>query len=1368
MALFKSLRGKRENLPSSKTDGYAYFCTDDGTFWIDYTDDSGIVQRKQINAKDAETIMGHTVEIDVPSNAKFTDTTYPEATITISGLMSAADKVKLNDIAEGANKTTVDSTLSSTSTNPVQNKAINTKFNSVQASIDSKVDKVDGKGLSTNDLTATLKSNYDTAYTHSQQAHAPADAEANVIVGIQKNGTDLTITNKKVNITVPTKITDLTNDSDFATTTQLDTKVDKVTGKGLSTNDYTTKDKEKLAAIEDGANKTVVDAALSATSTNPVQNKVVNTKFTSIQADIDSRVPNSRTVNGKSLTDDIILSASDVGALPDTTVIPSIDGLATEGYVDEKVAGLVGSAPETLDTLNELAAALGGDANFATTVANQIGTKVDKVDGKGLSANDYTDAEKAKLEGIATGAQVNQNAFSNVIVGSITIAADDVTDSLTLAAGDNVTINADAANDKITISAIDTTYNEAGTELGLVKSGGDVTISNGVITVNDDSHNHTISNVDGLQAELDSKVNVETNKGLSTNDLTDVLKENYDTAYIHSQQPHNYAGSSTSGGAATSANKLNTDAGSETQPVYFKNGVPIVTNTLDSVAFDGYVTKGAESGSTIGASATVEGVNNMASSKQSHAEGGYTRAGDLTLYSESTGMFDSYGYEHAEGYSTLAKKCAAHAEGAHTQAIALMAHAEGLSTIASGGKSHAEGHSTTASGANAHAEGHSTTASGENTHAEGDSTTASSQAAHAEGHSTEASGYASHSEGASTIASGSYSHTEGFYTKAASQYQHVQGKYNIEDAADTYAHIVGNGTSDTTRSNAHTLDWNGNAWFAGKVTSENANYAEVGQWVDGNTNDEDRIGYFVAIDDTTEGRTMVKATSTADVRGVTVDSPAFSCGYSADKADSNGELFKQYDYVAIMGIVPVIDNGTCTVNGRCMPADDGTAIPSTNNLGYQIIERIDSTRVMIALEPGVDMTQRIKTDIEELQNGKMDAPFKPAGKSYLTFSSPNSFTLAVGDATKHWNGTLEYFASNKTWSTWDGTTTLSAVDNDGEYVLYLRGTGNTVITGDNTNYKWVFTGSDISCIGNIENLLDYATVESGAHPTMATNCYRSMFRDCTSLTQAPALPATTLATYCYHSMFLGCTSLTQAPDLPATTLATYCYSAMFSGCTSLTHAPALPATTLADYCYNSTFRDCTSLAQAPALPATTLALYCYFNMFLGCTSLTQAPDLPATTLASSCYRYTFRDCTSLTQAPALPATTLATNCYQHMFSGCTGLAQAPALPATTLADRCYNSMFNGCTSLKLSSTQTGEYTVVYRIPTTGTGTTATDALTDMFASTGGTFTGTPEKNTTYYLSTDNMVVRETEIATLNGYVGAMIEAAIGNAIGGSY
>lgn len=60
MALFKVCRGKRENLPSTKTDGYAYFCTD-GSFWIDYTDENGELQRKQLNAKEAEKLTGMSI-----------------------------------------------------------------------------------------------------------------------------------------------------------------------------------------------------------------------------------------------------------------------------------------------------------------------------------------------------------------------------------------------------------------------------------------------------------------------------------------------------------------------------------------------------------------------------------------------------------------------------------------------------------------------------------------------------------------------------------------------------------------------------------------------------------------------------------------------------------------------------------------------------------------------------------------------------------------------------------------------------------------------------------------------------------------------------------------------------------------------------------------------------------------------------------------------------------------------------------------------------------------------------------------------------------------------------------------------------------
>ena len=102
----------------------------------------------------------------------------------------------------------------------------------------------------------------------------------------------------------------------------------------------------------------------------------------------------------------------------------------------------------------------------------------------------------------------------------------------------------------------------------------------------------------------------------------------------------------------------------------------------------------------------------------------------------------------------------------------------------------------------------------------GDSNTATGVAACAEGAYTDAKGYAAHSEGMATVAEASYSHAEGQHTVAKSTTQHVQGRYNIEDTAGKYAHIVGNGNSaygETTYSNAHTLDWQGNAWFSGDV-----------------------------------------------------------------------------------------------------------------------------------------------------------------------------------------------------------------------------------------------------------------------------------------------------------------------------------------------------------------------------------------------------------------------------------------------------------------------------------------------------------------------------------------------------------------------
>ena len=153
----------------------------------------------------------------------------------------------------------------------------------------------------------------------------------------------------------------------------------------------------------------------------------------------------------------------------------------------------------------------------------------------------------------------------------------------------------------------------------------------------------------------------------------------------------------------------------------------------------------------------------------------------------------------------------------------------------------------------------------------------------------------------------------------------------------------------------------------GTVVSQNADFAEVAEWGDGNPDNEDRTGYFVCADVPVDGIVMKKATSTDDVKGVTIKNPAFAGNYTKDKLDANGNLLPKYSYVAIIGFVPVIDNGTCEVGGRCMPDDNGCAIPSSNSMGYQVVNRIDENRVLIIIEPNGDMVQRVKTKITAIQ-----------------------------------------------------------------------------------------------------------------------------------------------------------------------------------------------------------------------------------------------------------------------------------------------------------------------------------------------------------------------------------------------------------------
>lgn len=106
------------------------------------------------------------------------------------------------------------------------------------------------------------------------------------------------------------------------------------------------------------------------------------------------------------------------------------------------------------------------------SLAAVVDTKVDKVNGKGLSTNDYTTAEKTKLSGISAGAEVNQNAFAKVKVGAATLTADSKQDTLNIVPGNNIHISTSTSDDSLTISAsIPSLADDYVTDVGVLEGG---------------------------------------------------------------------------------------------------------------------------------------------------------------------------------------------------------------------------------------------------------------------------------------------------------------------------------------------------------------------------------------------------------------------------------------------------------------------------------------------------------------------------------------------------------------------------------------------------------------------------------------------------------------------------------------------------------------------------------------------------------------------------------------------------------------------------------------------------------------------------------------------------------------------------------
>lgn len=251
----------------------------------------------------------------------------------------------------------------------------------------------------------------------------------------------------------------------------------------------------------------------------------------------------------------------------------------------------------------------------------------------------------------------------------------------------------------------------------------------------------------------------------------------------------------------------------------------------------------------------AEGEETVASGRGAHTEGYATEAiGDYS-HAEGEGTIAKGYYSHAEGYYTAANGPSSHAEGTETNASGHYSHAEGYATIASYSCAHAEGENTVASGSCSHAEGIETTAMGIYSHAEGSCSVASGSCSHAEGSDTAANGASSHAEGNSTIASGSCSHAEGYATTASTYCSHVMGRFNVlpTGSANSYtstggAFLIGNGSSGSAKSNAFRVTFDGKVYGLSAFNSSGADYAEYFEWLDGNQDNEERIGRFVTLD----------------------------------------------------------------------------------------------------------------------------------------------------------------------------------------------------------------------------------------------------------------------------------------------------------------------------------------------------------------------------------------------------------------------------------------------------------------------------------------------------------------------------------------
>ena len=689
----------------------------------------------------------------------------------------------------------------------------------------------------------------------------------------------------------------------------------------------------------------------------------------------------------------------------------------------------------------ETAAAVETLQNEQEKMNTAISNKVPKEDGKGLSANDFSDAYKKKLDGIAEGAtkttvdsslsDTSTNPVQNKAVAAALKGKVDAVSGKGLSANDfsdKYKKKLDGIAEGATKVVVDEAISETGTNPVQGKA---------------------------IHAALKGKVDAVTGKVLSSNDFTNNYKNKLDgieegaNKYVHVPEVFIVNGTKTDSDVTFDKTCAEVIEAYKAGKVVF---LKIEDNGYMLVPFVGYASLGtsytevyycalfSDKNQVYYARQSTYRTNSAAMSGTAIMKKG--AAGNSIILSSEDNVASAYG-SLASGVKTSAMGYCSRTGGYQTTACGDGAIADGYSTYHSSSELPDLTNDTDAAtvieaydqsfmlafGKGAHAEGIDTLAVGEGAHAEGDSTMAVADGTHAEGYKTEARGVNSHAEGEFTEALGEDSHAEGYFTQANGDYSHAANYYTIASLYQTAVgrlnkvtdcptgetdttgslFIVGNGTNQGNRSNAFRVAADGKVYGAGAYNSSGADVAEQWEWEDGNPNGEDRRGLLVTLngekirpanaeDDFILG--FVSATPCLvgnapddwhgkylkDVFGQpmteTVDVPETTKEWEKSYIDKETgekkteiitkvipahtetryilnpdfdpeqtyiprEERKEWSYVGFHGQIVAIDDGTCQVNGYCAPFKDGILTASATATDIRVMKRIDDTHIKV-------------------------------------------------------------------------------------------------------------------------------------------------------------------------------------------------------------------------------------------------------------------------------------------------------------------------------------------------------------------------------------------------------------------------------------